>query len=105
MTAAPRSFNIEAAPLPEEPFDRNGTATTLAAYKRCRDLELRTLQTDYLDLVCVRFLGYLLVYAPYEPGRDYLANQILQCSDDQALYQLGLEWKVLTLHMCELLAI
>jgi hypothetical protein len=61
------------------------------AYDICLGFERRAsnLRQPLPQLVCARILGYMLIHTPVVTGRDYLAQEIVDCADDDALWKLG----------------
>ncbi|KAF8889169.1 hypothetical protein CPB84DRAFT_1733076 [Gymnopilus junonius] len=88
-------------PLPRpNPHHLSTNAIVQSAYNRCLDLEARHEQVEKMVplqvLVSARFLGYMLLEAPTDPGRQDFAWEIYRCSSDsddamQKLAQLYVE--------------
>lgn len=54
-----------------------------------------------MDLILSRLLGYLLIEAPYEQSRDFVATEILECkANDEKLSELGLDYKNHLMQIC-----
>ncbi|KAJ8597921.1 hypothetical protein M405DRAFT_779056 [Rhizopogon salebrosus TDB-379] len=80
--------------LPINPFQIDSTPSN--AYDVCLVFESRASEASDTrghkpsELVCARLLGYMLIHAPVDTGRDYLAKAILSCTDDDdGLKRLG----------------
>jgi hypothetical protein len=79
--------------LPINPFQIDSTPSN--AYDVCLMIEGRASEASDTrghkpsELVCARLLGYMLIHAPVDTGRDYLAKVILSCTDDDGLKRLG----------------
>jgi hypothetical protein len=80
--------------LPINPFQIDSIPSN--AYDVCLMFEVRALEqaSDIgghkpSELVCARLLGYMLIHAPVDTGRDYLAKEIISCTDDDGLKRLG----------------
>ncbi|KAJ8588954.1 hypothetical protein M405DRAFT_792280 [Rhizopogon salebrosus TDB-379] len=80
--------------LPINPFQIDSTPSN--AYDVCLVIEGRASEASDTrghkpsELVCARLLGYMLIHAPVDTGRDYLAKAILSCTDDDdGLKRLG----------------
>jgi hypothetical protein len=79
--------------LPINPFQIDSTPSN--AYDVCLMIEGRasgasdTRGHKPSELVCARLLGYMLIHAPIDTGRDYLAKEILSCTDDDGLERLA----------------
>lgn len=58
------------------------TAGALAAYKRVISLE-------GADLLPIKILGWMLIYAPTPEGRANLVESIDHCGEDEKLVDLG----------------
>jgi hypothetical protein len=77
-------------PLPSNPFSSDLSGQPYVAYQKCIALESRapTLpKSSPPGVVVARLLGYLLVHS--ENGRQTLARDIADASDDAALIDLG----------------
>lgn len=61
------------------------------AYDRCIMLETHTpnLNSKPPTLVCARLLGYLLIHALVDKGRDSVADDILNCRCNEDLIELA----------------
>ncbi|KAJ8597922.1 hypothetical protein M405DRAFT_779057 [Rhizopogon salebrosus TDB-379] len=79
--------------LPINPFQVDSTPSN--AYDVCLVFESRASEASDTgghkpsELVCARLLGYMLIHAPVDTGRDHLAKEILSCTGDDGLKQLG----------------
>jgi hypothetical protein len=95
-------FNMPVA-LPCNPF-LVGT-TPHKAYDICLRFERRvlSLRQPSPQLVCARILGYMLIHAPVVTGRDYLAQEIIDCADDDTLGKLGKFYDNNLIRLCEYL--
>ncbi|EUC62641.1 hypothetical protein RSOL_424570 [Rhizoctonia solani AG-3 Rhs1AP] len=49
----------------------------------------RTLRLENQNVVWIRILGYMLIYAPHENGRLEIARDIHSCATDQDVLELG----------------
>lgn len=96
-------------PLPSpNPYDTNEgshIAHFHAAYESCLDLERRHSQVKPCGtlqvLVCARFLGYMLLEAPTNAGREDFASEILRCMGDDELQKLAEAYKDHFLRVCK----
>ncbi|KAG6852383.1 hypothetical protein C0991_012534 [Blastosporella zonata] len=92
-----------AVPLPLNTFNLATQPDVYEAYDRCLDLERRESvveQWGYLTvLICARFLGQMLRQAPVEPGRQNVAADILEQTDDEKLQCLANYYKDLFLRV------
>jgi hypothetical protein len=56
---------------------------------RCLDLETHHSTVKKVGkpmvLICARFLGYMLIEAPVDAGREGFASEVARCIDDEAL--------------------
>jgi hypothetical protein len=95
-------FNMPVA-LPCNPF-LAGT-TPHKAYDICLRFERRvlSLRQPSPQLVCARILGYMLIHAPVATGRDYLAQEIVDCTNDETLGKLGKFYDNHLIRLCEYL--
>jgi hypothetical protein len=89
--------------LPHKPF-LAGT-TPHKAYDICFGFERRAsnLRQPLPQLVCARILGYMLIHSPVVAGRNYLAQEIVDCANDDALGKLGQFYDIHFIHLCEYL--
>lgn len=72
-------------------FTKFATLPTVAnAYRRVFSLE-KMLQSeeDYRKLVCLRVLGYLLLYAPSTEARVAVARRVVSSNDAKTLIEHG----------------
>ncbi|KAF8167096.1 hypothetical protein B0H34DRAFT_812323 [Crassisporium funariophilum] len=81
-------------PLPRpNPYDLTSHLVLHSAYNKCLDLETRYEQVkkSFLlqVLVCARFLGYMLLRAPTDGGREDFAWEIWRCSGDETMQELA----------------
>lgn len=79
-------------PLPPNPYPE--TTVWYTAYDICRQFELSTIeQTIPLhglsELVCARFLGYMVIEAPNDAGREDISKEILSATGDVGLVDLA----------------
>ena len=90
-------------PLPKNPFPVD--TNPCKAYAICLKFERRASnsgQNSPSPLVCARVLGYMLIHAPVETGRDHMAGAILECANDDALRMLGEFYYVHIISLCGL---
>ncbi|KAF8875055.1 hypothetical protein BD779DRAFT_1613478 [Infundibulicybe gibba] len=91
----PKTHSHHAHPLPRPgPFDVNTRLLdSYHAYRRCLDLEdhhATVEKTGILTvLICARLLGYMLIEAPVDAGREDFATEVIRCADDEALQALA----------------
>jgi len=82
-----------AVPLPPNPYYTTTQFIVHGAYERCLSLEVRhdrVLQcSDMKVLVCARFLGRMILEAPEDEGREYVASEVNRCPDDDELQGLA----------------
>ncbi|KAF8895162.1 hypothetical protein BD779DRAFT_1668499 [Infundibulicybe gibba] len=81
-------------PLPRlNPFESTHLPLSHRAYHRCLDLEDRhtsvKMSGKLTVLICARFLGFMLVEAPVDAGREDFASEVVRCTDDEALQALA----------------
>jgi hypothetical protein len=64
-------------------------------YKICLEFESKAIMistplpsSDPSCLVCARFLGYMILEAPTDRGRDNISRQIIDCVDEDELVEL-----------------
>ena len=93
-------------PLPRpNPFDVTNQFASHCAYINCLGLEDRhaavTKSGNLTVLICARFLGYMLVEAPSDAGRDNIASEIIRCANDEALQTLAELYKNHFIRCCE----
>ncbi|KAJ3501682.1 hypothetical protein NLJ89_g9227 [Agrocybe chaxingu] len=92
-----------ATPLPPNPF--SNLTISHEAFSKCLDLERRREQAQQdgrlSALICARLLGYLLLEAPVETGRDKIALKIMQCVDDASLQVLREMYKDHLIRCCQ----
>lgn len=94
----------EPLPLPN-PYDSTTNSILHPAYNRCLDLEARNEQVKETVslgvLVCARFLGYMLLHAPTDGGREDFGWEIYRCSNDDAMQQLAQIYSDHLLRICK----
>ncbi|PPQ69947.1 hypothetical protein CVT25_001991 [Psilocybe cyanescens] len=83
-------------PLPRpNPYHPDTQSITHSAYTKCLDLETRHNQVAKSAdvrlevLICARFLGYMLLEAPTDNGREDFAWEVFRCTTDIELQQLA----------------
>lgn len=92
-----------AKPLPSNPYDAFSEKIWHDAYTQC--LQIQPFNTDIIDknLVYARILGYLILEAPADEGRDYICNEILTCKNNKSKLHDFAELFMLTVNsICEL---
>ncbi|KAF5350969.1 hypothetical protein D9756_008340 [Leucocoprinus leucothites] len=82
----------EAYPLPPNPYPT--TTVWYNAYDICRQFERRTTQpaappSGLFELECARFLGYMVMEAPNDAGRENISKEIMSAADDAGLADLA----------------
>lgn len=86
-----RMFSPKHCPIPQtlpqpNPFDTTDDPIIHTAHKLCLHLEAlqqEVQKTTLLVLICARFLGYMLIEAPTDPGRLEFATEVMRhCTDD-----------------------
>ena len=94
-----------ATPLPLNSFDLTHQFASRCAYIKCLDLENRHATVaksgNLTVLICARFLGYMLVEAPSDAGRQNIASEIIRCPSDEALQALAELYKNHFMRCCE----
>jgi hypothetical protein len=81
-------------PLPDNVFNRQTHPSWHDAYARCTRLFFWAVGrqpppgTASYDM-CSRVLGYLILEAPTESGRDWVCKKILSCTDEHTLARLA----------------
>jgi hypothetical protein len=90
-------------PLPPNNFTVRTTVRD--AYDTCLMFEHRAsdLGRQPSPRVCARLLGYMLLYAPVEAGREYIAREIVACADDRGLIELA-DYYDRLIRLCECLS-
>lgn len=82
-----------AVALPPNPYYTTTQFVFHQAYKRCLSLEVchnRVLQYgDMKVLVCVQFLGHMILEAPEDEGHEHFVSEVKQCLDDKELQGLA----------------
>ena len=75
--------------LPSNPFPVD--TTEQKAYDVCLAFERCASDSGPSPsaLVCARILGYMLIHAPVQTGRYYIAGKVVECANDTALRKLG----------------
>ncbi|KAH6892769.1 hypothetical protein BKA70DRAFT_1571548 [Coprinopsis sp. MPI-PUGE-AT-0042] len=80
--------------LPPNPYDSTIPRETHwhEAYQECFNLEKAS--KAELEIMHSRFLGYLIIYAPIDKGRDYVSEEITRCLGERkdSLYDLAKDW-------------
>lgn len=76
------------------------------AYARCLDFESSSISAlpptqGPSPLVCARFLGYMIREAPADTGRDNISNDLIDCTDNEALKSLATLYIDVFLRCCE----
>ena len=96
-------------PLPTSPPSHFSPEQCIA-YDRCKRYELSQapgIQTSpdnsqyFQPIVAARVLGWMLVYAPCSEGRAALAEDICNCQNEEALYDLAITFKYSLLRCCK----
>lgn len=89
------------APLPPNPFPV-GT-TVRKAYDKCLGFECSALDSGRRPspLVCARLLGYMLIHAPVQTGKEHLSREIVACINDEDLRNLGEFYDQHFVRLCE----
>ncbi|KAK0451323.1 uncharacterized protein EV420DRAFT_1560326 [Desarmillaria tabescens] len=92
MLHPPQPSDFTPRPLPANPFLQAGF---YAAFNLCLSLESRSHLVSLPDprhppvILCARILGYALIEAPTNVGRDHMAKSINDGSTDDTLLALG----------------
>lgn len=93
---------MSGTPLPANEFDSK--TSQFSAYARCESLEERAhnLKRDGLPpLVCARILGYMLLHAPTDEGRDKVVTEIMSYAGDSDLMDLAQSYSNNFIRCCE----
>ncbi|KAK0199866.1 hypothetical protein DFS33DRAFT_1365519 [Desarmillaria ectypa] len=97
MSHLPQASDFTARALPPNPFSAADVPQVHAAFNLCLSLESRALQNlvplpdpkHPTVVVCARVLGFTLMEAPSDLGRDHMAESINNGNTDDTLLALG----------------
>lgn len=96
---------IGPTPLKPNPYNLTTQFVLCSAYSKCLNLEPRHEQVQNIVrlpvLVCARFLGYMLLEAPTDGGREDFAWEIGRCSGDDAMQEQAQLYSDHLLRICK----
>ncbi|KAK0444206.1 uncharacterized protein EV420DRAFT_1768324 [Desarmillaria tabescens] len=95
MSHLSQASDFNARALPPKPFSAADLPEVHAAFNLCLSLEARAPlvplphRNHPAVVVCARVLGFTLIEAPSDDGRDHMANSINSGNNDKTLLALG----------------
>ena len=96
-------------PLPANQYNINTHPREHNAYAKCVAYESNTLAglhpvpPGVSPLVCARLLGYMILYAPTDIGRENISNEVMSCPNEEYLADMAKLYIQIFLRCCEYL--
>jgi len=95
-------------PLPANPYNINTNPGEHDAYATCVAYEARAIAglhpvpSGVTSLVCARLLGYMMLCAPTDTGRENISNEVKSCANTEQLADMAKLYIKTFLRCCEL---
>lgn len=98
-------------PLPPNPYKINTHSREYNAYGTCLKYEARAIAGSHpvvsgpQSVTLARLLGYMILHAPTELGRENISNEVMSCATPEALTEKAKLYMTALIHCCEYLTL